>query len=141
MHIHTREVESIYDVLGDIGGYYDIQKLLGALIMGYYSSVMFEGDLARKAEVQTESAERKLKENSFLRVMSQKLEANQNAQLNKSEMKDLLGQFFNIRKLAIPLCGYFCCPCFYRWTKEKKFQNKLLSRFERNLDIRRITSL
>ena len=59
--------------------------------MGYYSSVMFEKSLAKNAEAQTESAERNLKENSFLRVMSQKLEANQNAQLNKPEIKDLLG--------------------------------------------------
>ena len=139
--VHTREVEKFVDVLGDIGGFNDIVTIFFAIMMSRYSQIMFEGRLVKGTKVEEESRQKKRNSSTaaYLRVMQQKLQADQDATINRLELKELLLQFKRITRLKVPVFGYLCCPCFYSHTKKRKLQKKVLDRSEKALDIRSIT--
>ena len=45
-YVHQREAEKIYDVLGDIGGYIEIQIMLFGFFLAGYPQIIFNGVLA-----------------------------------------------------------------------------------------------
>ena len=45
-YVHQREAEKIYDVFGDIGGFLEIQMMIGSFFLAGYPQIMFNGMLA-----------------------------------------------------------------------------------------------
>ena len=44
-----RESETIWAVLGDIGGFYDILCIAGNLLLSFYSGTIFENNIAKNS--------------------------------------------------------------------------------------------
>ena len=119
-NIYNRQVENIFDVLGDIGGFYDIYFSIGFglnIFWYLYNVIAFETEISSSMEVDTGIL---LKSRKFsdeqLSALHERLQLNENTRLKRSELYHLGKQFKRVKKVAMPFFSALCCCrlCFKR---------------------------
>ena len=69
---HYREVERIWDLLADFGGFNDIVAVMFGLMMSRYTTIMFEGKIVKGTKIESK-ASAKDKNSITLRSMQRRL--------------------------------------------------------------------
>ena len=92
MYKHHREAEKFLDVLGDIGGFYELNfGIFFAWFFSFYNRIAFETHVSSSIKVDTRiSTPSKRPISKYISALSKRLKSNQNPRINKPELLDLI---------------------------------------------------